>query len=66
MRRVFVLLMVGVLLLAGCLGGNEEAVSFNGHQYNPPVDAPDFTLTDQDGNDVSLSDFDGKVVVVAD
>lgn len=65
MRRVVVVLMTGVMLLAGCLGGNEEAVSFNGHQYNPPIDAPDFTLTDQNGNNISLSDFDGKVVVVA-
>ncbi len=65
MRRVVVVLMAGAMLLAGCLGGNEEAVSFNGHQYNPPVDAPDFTLTDHNGNNVSLSDFDGKVVVVA-
>ena len=65
MRRFGIVLVAGAMLLAGCLGGNEEAVSFNGHQYNPPVDAPDFTLTDQDGNDVSLSDFDGKVVVVA-
>ncbi len=65
MRRVVVVLLAGALLLSGCLGGNEEAVTFNGHQYNPPVDAPDFTLTDQDGNDVSLSDYDGKVVVVA-
>ena len=65
MRKVTVVLMTGIMLLAGCLGDTEEAVSFNGHQYNPPVDAPDFTLTDQDGNDVSLSDFDGKVIVVA-
>ena len=27
--------------------------------------APNFTLEDQDGNSVSLSDFQGKVVVVA-
>lgn len=26
--------------------------------------APDFTLPDQDGNDVSLSDFNGKKVVL--
>ncbi len=26
--------------------------------------APDFTLSDQDGNDVSLSDFKGKKVVL--
>jgi protein SCO1/2 len=57
--------MAGAMLLAGCLGGNEDFISFNGHQYNPTIDAPDFTLTDQNGNDVSLSDFEGKVVVVA-
>jgi peroxiredoxin Q/BCP len=26
--------------------------------------APDFTLSDQDGNDVSLSDFAGRTVVL--
>jgi peroxiredoxin Q/BCP len=26
--------------------------------------APDFTLPDQDGNDVSLSDYSGKKVVL--
>ncbi len=26
--------------------------------------APDFTLPDQDGNDVSLNDFSGKKVVL--
>lgn len=26
--------------------------------------APDFTLPDQDGNDVTLSDFRGKTVVL--
>jgi peroxiredoxin Q/BCP len=30
----------------------------------PGDSAPDFTLPDQDGNDVSLSDFKGKTVVL--
>jgi peroxiredoxin Q/BCP len=30
----------------------------------PGTKAPDFTLPDQDGNDVELSKFKGKVVVL--
>ena len=31
---------------------------------SPGTEAPDFTLPDQDGNEVSLSDFKGKKVVL--
>jgi len=31
-------------------------------QEDSPVDAPDFTLTDLDGNAISLSDLEGEVV----
>ena len=31
----------------------------------PGTEAPDFTLPDQDGNDVSLSDFEGTKLVLA-
>ncbi len=66
MRRIVVVVLAGAMLLAGCIGGGDnEDISFNGMEYQPPVNAPDFTLTDQNGNDVSLSDYDGKVIVVA-
>ena len=66
MRRVVVLILAGAMLFTGCIGGGDtEDISFNGMEYQPPVNAPDFTLTDQNGNDVSLSDYDGKVIVVA-
>ena len=66
MRRVVVLVLTSALLFAGCFGsGDDVEVSFNGLEYQPPVDAPDFTLTDQNGDDVSLSDYEGKVIVVA-
>ena len=50
-------------LLAGCI--DPEGTEILGTEYRNPPDAPDFTLKNQFGEDVSLSDFDGKVVVVA-
>ena len=50
-------------LIAGCIG--PEGTEILGTEYRDPPDAPDFTLKNQFGEDVSLSDFDGKVVVVA-
>ena len=51
--------------LAGCFGGGHEHHDFNGIEYDPAWPAPDFTLTDQNGQSVSLSDFEDKVVVLA-
>jgi len=56
-------LVVLCFLLAGC-SGSEELVIL-GIEYKDPPEAPDFTLENQFGEDVSLSSFDGKVVVVA-
>ena len=50
--------------LAGCFESIEDS-SFNGIEYRDPISAPDFTLTDQHGELVTLSDFEGKVVVLA-
>ena len=61
------LILTAVLLaapLAGCLETVGEG-SFNGIEYRNPSEAPDFTLLDQNGQNVSLSDYDGKVVVLA-
>ena len=63
------ILMTIILLasaLSGCIGGDDhDEYDFNGMEYDPASPAPEFTLTDQNGNDVSLSDFEGKVVVLA-
>lgn len=53
-----VVAMVGTFFLAPTLSGAMDVAA----QVGAP--APDFTLEDQDGNKVSLSDFSGKVVVL--
>ena len=54
-----------ITALSGCIGGHDDEYEFHGLEYDPASPAPDFTLTDQNGQNVSLSDFEGKVVVVA-
>ena len=53
-KGVICAIVISCMLLSGCLG-SEGTVSFNGTAISGPV-AGDFTLTDQDGNNVSLSD----------
>jgi len=63
--RTVALLFSLVLLLPGCLGSGKEGVVFLGTEYRDPPEAPDFTLKNQDGVSVSLSEYEGKVIVVA-
>ena len=68
MRRLLsALLLATMLLLSGCLDGSDgqDTQKFNGLDYNPPITAPDFTLTNQYNTTTTLSDHSGKVVVVA-
>ena len=58
-----VTIVVLCFLLAGCSGSDDLGII--GTEYKDPPEAPDFTLENQFGEDVSLSDFDGKIVVVA-
>ena len=56
-------LVVMCFLLAGCSGS--EDLEIMGTEYRDPPEAPDFTLQNQFGGEVTLSSFEGKVVVVA-
>jgi cytochrome oxidase Cu insertion factor (SCO1/SenC/PrrC family) len=59
-------LMLLATALSGCLHSHDdEQHDFHGKEYDPASKAPDFTLINQHGDSVSLSDFEGKVVVLA-
>jgi len=72
MRRgsVAVALLAAVALAAGCGGGAGESATtatgpaLAGSPVTPDSPASNFTLTDQDGRSVSLSDERGKLVLI--
>ncbi len=68
MKCVLSLMLVLLFTAVGCLGdAADETVNleFNGTEYREPVLAPDFTLVDQNGDELMLSELEGKVVVIA-
>jgi protein SCO1/2 len=55
-------------VLAGCLGGDEDEVvefPFNGEKPIGSVQAEDFTLVDQNGDNWTLSNAEGNVTIIA-
>ena len=70
--------LVALLLVAGLFGGvsnnyignyySTSSEETNNNEIIEPVElgnqAPDFTITDIDGNDFNLSDFEGEKVIV--
>jgi protein SCO1/2 len=53
-----------VLVAAILLYSNQPDPSFHGSQITPPMPAKDFTLTSQNANPISLSDFRGKFILL--
>jgi peroxiredoxin len=64
LSRLMKLLLVGssLLLLLACSDQQNGTVTSQGADKGQP--APDFTLTDMQGQQVSLSDLKGKVVIL--
>ncbi len=65
MKRIVSVLVIVSFLMVGCTAEEDLTIKFNGTEYRNPEPVPDFNLTDEEGNIVSLSDYRGKVVVVA-
>ncbi len=65
MGRSASFVIVAIFIMPGCMGSQSGDLNLIGTEYRDPPEAPDFTLKNQHGEDVSLSDFDGDVVVVA-
>jgi len=63
-RKASALVLTLVILSTGCLGGAEPDV-FYGDDITPAVAVDEFVLVDENGEYVSLSQFEGKVVVVS-
>lgn len=67
-QRIYVFLFGGavlaglILTISGVL--LVKPYQFSGSKFDPPSAAPDFTLTDQNGNPYHLADQAGKVVLV--
>lgn len=67
---VLVTVLVLVVALAGCVEGGgdrqerELSATPDVHRFDPPVEAPDFSVTTIDGEEFSLADQEGKVVLM--
>ena len=75
MKKIFIiLLLMAMMLVSACAKDNAEIpksvegstdnVDTANNNEKKPVMAPDFELTDMDGNTVKLSDFLGKKVMI--
>ncbi|MAK04797.1 MAG: SCO family protein, partial [Euryarchaeota archaeon] len=64
--KKFVAALIVFVLISGCFGSPSEDAwpQFHGTEW-PGSPATDFILINQDGENVSLSDFEGKIIVVA-
>lgn len=76
----FIILILSIFVTYGCLDNDQITEIVNtpnldvevsepdplpaGEGLAPGATAPDFTLPDGDGNDVSLSDYTGKLLVI--
>ncbi len=63
-KEMVAALLACILLLPGCIA-SEDGVDLFGVEYRDPPEAPDFTLFDQNGYQFTLSEYEGKVVIVA-
>ena len=63
-KEMVAALLACILLLPGCIA-SEDGVDLFGVEYRDPPEAPAFTLFDQNGNQFTLSEYEGKVVIVA-
>jgi len=57
------LAIVGIATVIGFIY-NRSNLSYRGSVINPPLPAPDFTLTNQAGGTSSLSDYRGKYILL--
>ena len=62
-RKIALFVSLMLLLTPGCLSGG-EIDEFYGEDINPPISVEEFVLIDENGEYFSMSQLEGKVVVV--
>ena len=63
-KLTFTLLVLTLLLLAACASGPPDPADYKGTTLVTPIPAPDFGLINAEGDTVSLSDFEDKIVLL--
>lgn len=64
MRKIILLLTLIILTAAACSSGEIDPSRFKGSLMPSTIPAPDFTLTNADGQEVQLSDYQDKIVLL--
>ena len=64
-REVCTILLSICFLTSGCIGSQDEIDIFYGEDINPSIHANDFTLIDENGNNFSLYELEGDVIVIS-
>ena len=66
MSREFCAILMSICFLSsGCIGSEDEIDIFYGEDINPIIHADDFTLIDENGDNFSLFELEGDVVVIS-
>jgi protein SCO1/2 len=64
MKKIILLFTLIILAATACNSGPPDPSQFKGTMMPAAIPAPDFTLTGADGQDVQLSDYQDKIVLL--
>jgi protein SCO1/2 len=64
MKKTILLLVLIVLTVSACSSGPPDPSQFKGTMMPAAIPAPDFTFTNADGQEVRLSDYQDKIVLL--
>ncbi len=63
-KTTLLFLLLATLVLAACASGPPDSAEYKGTTLAAPIPAPDFELINAAGDTVSLTDFEGQIVLL--